>query len=76
MCDNFFSVKDSLLFKSGKPRSIKMCVMDFASHGGITLSLIGRSMIQRVCLFDVYLFVPFHSMTLNLSPLLQKRVSY
>ena len=36
-----------------------MYVMDFVSHRGITLILIGRSAIQRACLFGVYLFIPF-----------------
>ena len=40
--------------------------MDFVSHRVITLILFGRSVIQHICLFDVYLFVPFHSMALNL----------
>ena len=43
-----------------------MCVMEFVKHQGITLTLIGRSAIQRVCLFDVCLLVPFHLMTKNL----------
>ena len=35
--------------------------MDFVSHRGITLILIGRFVIQLtcICVFDVYLFVPF-----------------
>ena len=38
--------------------------MDFDSHRGIILILIGRSAVQLVCLFDVYLFLyPFYSMT-------------
>ena len=40
-----------------------MCVMDFVSYQKITLRVIGRSVNQRVCLLDVYMFVPFHSMT-------------
>ena len=49
------SEKDSLLLKSGNTRRIKMCVINFVSHRDITLKLIGRSAIQRVRLFDVYL---------------------
>ena len=33
-----------------------MYVMDLVSHPGITLIIFGRSAIQSVCLFDVYLF--------------------
>ena len=34
-------------------------VMDFVSHQEITLILICRSAIQRICLFDIYQPVPF-----------------
>ena len=43
--------------------ALNFFVMDFASHPGITLILIDRLTIQLVCLFDVYLLVPFHLMT-------------
>ena len=33
----------------------------FVSYRGIPLILIGRSAIQRICVYDVYLGVPFHS---------------
>ena len=56
------SVKDSLLLKIKIHEKYQICVMDLVSHRGITLLLFGRSMIQPVCLFDVYLFVPFHLM--------------
>ena len=36
--------------------------MDFVSHREITLRLIDRSAIQLACVFEVYLFEPFHSM--------------
>ena len=57
---NMLSVKDSLLLKSGNTRSIKVCVMDFVSDRGITLTLIGRSAIQRACLyFEFICLCPF-----------------
>ena len=59
-CDKMFSVKDSLLLKIKKHK--KYQVMDLVSHRGITLILFGRPAVQLVCLFDVYLFVPFHLM--------------
>ena len=37
------------------------CIMDFISHRGITLIFIGKSAIQLICVYDVYLGVPFHS---------------
>ena len=40
-----------------------MYAMDFVSHRGIALFLIGRSAIQQVCFFDVNLCGPVHSMT-------------
>ena len=40
----------------------QICVMDLVSHQGTTLILLSRSAIQLVCLFVVYLFVPFHLM--------------
>ena len=45
--------------------------MDFVSHRGITLILIGRSAIQLIFVYDVYLGVPFHSIAKR-SPLLMK----
>ena len=36
-------------------------IMDFVSHRGITLILIGRSAIQLICVYNVYLGVSFHS---------------
>ena len=56
------SVKDSLLLEIKNYKNYQICVMDLLSHGEITLILFGRSAIQPVCLFDVYLFVPFHLM--------------
>ena len=44
----------------------KMRVMDFVSHQGITLTLIGMSAIQHVCLFDACLLVPLYLMIKNL----------
>ena len=38
----------------------QICIMDFASHRGITLILIGRSAIQLICVYAVYLGVPIH----------------
>ena len=40
-----------------------MCVMDFVSHRGITLILIGMHATQFFCLVDVNLSEPFFSMT-------------
>ena len=34
---------------------------DFVSHRGITLILFARSKIQLICIYDVYLGVPFRS---------------
>ena len=31
------------------------------SHRGITLILIDRAVIQLICVYDIYLGVPFHS---------------
>ena len=59
-CDKIVSVKDYLNLQSGNTISIKMCVMDVVCHPGIILIFNGRSTIQRVCLVDVYLCVPFH----------------
>ena len=53
-CDKMLSVKDSLLLQIKKHKKRQICVMDFANHRGISLILIGRSVIQLVvCLFDV-----------------------
>ena len=63
------SVKDSILLKIKKHEKYQIgviCVIDLVSHRGITLILFGRSAIQSVCLFDVYLFVFFHLMAENL----------
>ena len=57
------SVKDSLLLLIKIHEKHQIDVMDFVSHQEITLTLIGRSVIQLYCVFDVYLFVSFHSMT-------------
>ena len=46
--------------------------MDFVSHRGITLILFGRFAIKHISLFDVYLFVTFHSMFFKKSPLIKK----
>ena len=43
-----------------------MCVMDFVSHRGISLVLIGKSVIHLACLLNVYLLVPYLSMTKTL----------
>ena len=40
-----------------------MCVMDFVSNKKITHKLVGMSAIQRVCLFDGCLLVPFELIT-------------
>ena len=37
-----------------------ICIMDFISHRGITLTLISSSAVQLICVYDVYLGVPFH----------------
>ena len=50
-----------------------MCVMDFVSHRGIILILIRRSVMQCVCLCNVYM-LRFHSMTKY--PLLKSCFSY
>ena len=38
-----------------------LCIMDFDSHRRISLILIGRSAMQLICGYDVYLGVPIHS---------------
>ena len=43
-----------------KHKNYQTCVMDSENHQWITLILIGRSAIQLICVFDVYLF---HSIT-------------
>ena len=45
--------------------------MDFISYREITLTLIGRSAIQLICVYDVYLGVPFHSIAKK-SPLVKE----
>ena len=42
-------------------REVSNLYQDFVSHRGITLILIGRSTIQLICIYDVYLGVPFRS---------------
>ena len=61
------SVKDSLLLKIMKHEKYQICVMGLVtcSHRGINLILFGRSAIQLVCLFNVYLFDCFKSPLLN-----------
>ena len=39
--------------------------MDFVRHREITLMLIGRSAIQLICVYDVYLGLSFHSIAEN-----------
>ena len=56
------SDKDSLLLKIKKYEKYQICVMDFVSHQGITLILFGRSALQPLGLFDIYLLVPFRLM--------------
>ena len=58
-CGKILSVKDSLFLKIKKHKKFQICVIDFVGHREITLILFDRSAIQPVCLFDVYLFVPF-----------------
>ena len=55
-------MKDSLLFLIQKHEKYQICVIDLFSHREIILILFGRSALQSVCLFDVHLYVPFHSM--------------
>ena len=49
------SAKDSILPKIRKHEKYQICIRDLVSHLGITLIMFGRSVIQPVCLFDVYL---------------------
>ena len=44
----------------------QICALDFVSYQGTTLTLIGMSAVQLVCVFDVYLFIPIHLMAQNL----------
>ena len=39
-----------------------ICIMDIVSLREMTLILIDRSAIQLICVYDVYLSVPFHLM--------------
>ena len=55
------SVKDSPFLKIKKQEKAQICFMDLVCLRGITLILFGRSAIQPVCLYVVYLFVPYHS---------------
>ena len=57
-----YSVTDLLLLKIKKLEEYQTCVMYPINHRGINLILIGRSMIQPVCVFDVYLLVSFDLM--------------
>ena len=43
-----------------------MCVMNFVNHRGIAFILIGMSLIQQVCFFDVNLCVPVCFFDVNL----------
>ena len=61
-CDKMLSVSDSLFSKIKKHKKYQICIRDLVCHRGITLILFGRPAIQLVCLFDEYLFVPFHMM--------------
>ena len=61
-CDKMLSVKYYLLLKIKKHEKYQICIMDLVSNREITLILFGNSAIQPVCLFDVYLFIPFHLM--------------
>ena len=49
-----------------------MCVMNFVSHRGMAYILIGRSVIQQFCFFDVDLRVRTHSFD-DLKTLLLKK---
>ena len=44
-----------------KHKKHQICIMDFVSHREITLILIDRSAIRLICVYDVYVGVPFHS---------------
>ena len=59
-CDKMLSVKGFLLLKIKKHENHQICAMDLISHQGITLILIGRSVIQLV--FGYLTFI-FYSMT-------------
>ena len=37
------------------------CIMDFVKYQEITLILFGGSVIQLICVYDLYLGVPYHS---------------
>ena len=56
-----FSVFGSRGDQNSPLMHIPLCIMDFVDHGGITLILIGRSAIQLICIYNVYLGVPSHS---------------
>ena len=62
----WYQLKIPLLLNIKKHEKHLICVMFLVMHRGITLILFSRSAIQPVCLFDVYLFVPFHLMAYNL----------
>ena len=65
-CDKLLSFKDSLLLKIKKHEKYQICVMDLISHQGITLIVFSRPAIQLDCLFDVYMFIPFHLLYLSI----------
>ena len=56
-----YQLKIPYVFKLRNMRTIKF-VSWTVSHRGTTHILFDRSAIQHICLFDDYLFVPFHSM--------------
>ena len=56
-------MKDSIFLQTKKHDKYQLCVMDFVSHQGFTPILIDMSLIQLVCLFDIYLLVLVLSMT-------------
>ena len=64
-CDQMLSVNVSQLLKINKHEKYQICDMDRVIHREITLILFGRPAIQLVCLFAVYLFVPFRMMAQN-----------
>ena len=56
-------VEISLFLKIMKYEKHKICALGFISHHGVSLMVIGRSVIQIVCVFDVYLFIAFCLLT-------------
>ena len=57
------SVKDPIFLLIKKNQRHQICVMNFVSLRGMAFILIGRSVIQQFCFFDVNLCEPVHSMT-------------